>query len=257
MGARDIKEDPPWSLVRGRPAVLLLASQVALALVIAVTTGLLVVHLHDFALTEADHEQRRLTLVLADQADRAFEAVELVQTALAERLEHDGVHTPEGFQRYMSGSIMHDELRGRGRMLPQLDAITVIDADGNLINSSRPLLGPGVNVADREYYKALVADRDRTTFISGPLRNRTNGKWTAYLALRVAEPGGEFLGLILGAIRLGYFEELYHSVALGPRAALDCAARTASCWRTNLIWTQAQRRPQRRPCSFSHPGRST
>jgi diguanylate cyclase (GGDEF)-like protein len=200
---------------------LLLAGQIMVGLAIAVTTFLLVMHLHEYALAEADHEQRRLSVILADQAERAFEAVELVQTALEHRLQHDGVRTPEAFRRYMSEALIHEELDGRERMLPQLDAITVIDADGNLINSSRPLLGPPVTVADRDYYKILKANRDRTTFISEPLQNRSNGKWTAYVARKVAGPDGELLGLILGSVRLRYFEELYHSVALGAESSIE------------------------------------
>ena len=207
-------------LSRASPAALLLASKIAIGLVIAATTGLLVVHQREHALAEADHEQRRLSLILADQAERAFEAVELVQTGLATRVEHDGIRTQEAFRRFMSEPAMHDELRGRGRTLPQLDAITVIDADGNLINSSRPMSGPAINVADRDYYRTLKADQNRKTVITVPLRNRANGNWTAYLARNVSGPNGEFLGLILGSLRLAYFEELYHSVALGPTSSI-------------------------------------
>jgi diguanylate cyclase (GGDEF)-like protein len=57
-------------------------------------------------------------------------------------------------------------------------------------------------------------------FISQPLRNRRNGQWAAYVARRVSGPGGELLGLILGTLRLRYFEELYHAASLGAEAAI-------------------------------------
>jgi diguanylate cyclase (GGDEF)-like protein len=206
----------PWAT----QAALMLAGQIAVGLMVAVTTFLLVMHLRDHAMHEAEQEQRRLSLILADQAERAFEAVELVQTALVKRLSHDGVTTPEAFRLAMSETFMHDELSGHGHMLPQLDAITIVDADGNLINSSRPILGPAVNVADRDYFLALKADPARTTFFSEPLRNRSNGKTTAYLARKVAGPDGALLGLILGSLKLDYFEELYRSLALGAESSI-------------------------------------
>ena len=199
---------------------MLLACQIAVGIAIAVTTGGLIMHSHEQALAQAGLEQQRFSRVLADQAERAFETVELVQTDLARRLDHDGVNTASAFRDYMSSDIIHGELRLRGRMLPQLDAINVVDRDGNLINSSRLSPGPSVNVADRDYYRTLKADRERTTFISAPVRNRTNGKLTAYIAHRVSAPDGEFLGLILGSVRLAYFEELYRAVSPGPGSSI-------------------------------------
>ena len=205
---------------KARAAVMILAGPMAAGLLVAFATGVLVVHLREHALVEADHEQRRLALILADEAERAFEAVELVQTGLVERLAHDGVWTQEAFRRYMSSATMNAELQGQGRTLPQLDAITVIDADGNLINSSRLSLGPAVNITDRDHYKIFKADRSRTTFISVPLQSRSTGQWTAYIARKVAAPDGELLGLLLGSVRLAYFEELYHAVALGAASSI-------------------------------------
>lgn len=215
-GLRTDPQPPqPWK----KPVGMFLVGQIAIAVAIAVTAGMLIVQLRNHALAEATREQQRLSLILADQGERSLEAVELVQSGLVERLKHDGVRSRGAFREYMSGPLMQAELSGRGRMLPQLDAIQIIDADGNLINSSRPVLGPEVNVADRDYFRALRDDPGRTTFISQPLQSRTTGKWTAYLARRVAGPDGELLGLILGSLRLRYFEELYHSASLGPDGA--------------------------------------
>jgi hypothetical protein len=105
-------------------------------------------------------------------------------------------------------------------MLPQLDAITVVDSHGNLINSSVPIPGPEINVADRDYFVVLRDDPGRTIFISQPLLNRRNGQWAAYVARKVTGPDGELLGLILGTLRLRYFEELYHAASVGPEAAI-------------------------------------
>ena len=197
----DLQPRHPWA----KPAAILLACQIAIALTIAMTTGLLIMHLREHALTEATNEQRRLSLILADQAERAFEAVGLVQTSLVKQLQHDDVRTPAAFRQYMSGPRMQAELSGRGRMLPQLDAITIVDLRGNLINSSVPIPGPEINVADRDYFVGLRDDPGRTVFISQPLLNRRNGQWAAYVARKVTGPDGELLGLILGSLRLRYF----------------------------------------------------
>jgi diguanylate cyclase (GGDEF)-like protein len=192
-----------------------------------VTTGLLVMHLHEHALIDAEREQGSLSLVLADQAERAFEAVDLVQTSIHERLQADNVRTSDAFRQRMSTIAMRDELRRRGRMLPQLDAIIISDAAGDLINSSRPNFAPTpvINIADRDFFKAMQAHPEQTMVITEPMQTRTTGKWTIYIAHRVTSPDGEFLGVIQGAVELSYFEELYRSVAPGPASAIALLRR--------------------------------
>ena len=55
--------------------------------------------------------------------------------------------------------------------LPQVDAVTMIDADGKLLNFSRYWPIPDVNISDRDYFKALKADPSLESFISR--RSRT------------------------------------------------------------------------------------
>src|SRR5665213_1228874 len=52
-------------------------------------------------------------------------------------------------------------------------------------------------------------DPTRKNDISEPTKNRATGTWTIYLVHRVSGPNGEFLGLILGAMEMRYFEAFY------------------------------------------------
>ena len=140
---------------------------------------------------------------------------------MLERLKDNGVQTPEDFRQAMYGSAMHQDLRARIRALPQLEAITAIDADGKLLNFSRYWPIPDVNVADRDYFRVLATSPEQTTFIGQPVANRGSGTWTIYVARKVAGPKGEFLGLILGAIQLSYFEDFYRGVARDEAMALS------------------------------------
>jgi diguanylate cyclase (GGDEF)-like protein len=191
---------------------MLFACCLALGLAVAGSAVVLLLHLRDRALAGAMHEQQSLALVLADQADRAFDAVEQMQNALLDRLSVAGISTPDGFRAHFSGVTVHDDLRSRIRSLPQLDAVTAIDSDGRLVNFSRYWPIPQVNVADRDYFRALVADPELQSFIGAPVPNRGTGTWTIYIARRVSGADGQFLGLILGAIELDYFERLYAMV---------------------------------------------
>ena len=98
--------------------------------------------------------------------------------------------------------------------LAQVDAITLINADGDLLNFSRYWPAPLVNVADRDYFKALKSDASLTSFVSQPVRNRGNGSWTVFLVRKIVAPNGDFLGVVLGAIDLSYFEKFFGAIEL-------------------------------------------
>jgi diguanylate cyclase (GGDEF)-like protein len=205
--------DRAWSLSISDRAPLFVA--LSFGVVLALGAGLLVSQLRRNALDNSGQELQRLSLVLADQAERTFEAVELVQDSLVERLQNDGVKSPEQFRQHMTGLAAHDDMLSRIHGLPQLDALIAVDADGSLLNFSHYWPPPTVTLADRDYFNALKTDNALTTYFGEPVFNRGTGTLTQHLARKVTGPDGQFLGLILGAVELAYFERLYESLSLG------------------------------------------
>jgi diguanylate cyclase (GGDEF)-like protein len=205
--------DSAWSVSFSDRAPLFVA--VSFGVMLALGAGLLVSQLRRNALDNSGQDLQRLALVLADQAERAFEAVELVQDSLVERLQNDGVKSPEQFRQRMTGLAAHEDMLSRIHGLPQLDALIAVDADGSLLNFSHYWPPPTVTLADRDYYNALKTNRALTTYFGEPVINRGTGTLTQHLARKVTGPDGQFLGLILGAVELAYFERLYESLSLG------------------------------------------
>ncbi len=205
--------DSAWSHSFSDRAPLFVA--LSFGVLLAVGAGLLVSQLRRNALDNSGQELQRLALVLADQAERTFEAVELVQESLVERLKTDGVKSPEQFRQRMTGLAAHEDMLSRIHGLPQLDALIAVDSDGSLLNFSHYWPPPSVTLADRDYFKALKSNSALTTYFGEPVFNRGTGTLTQHLARKVTGPDGQFLGLILGAVELAYFERLYESLSLG------------------------------------------
>jgi PAS domain S-box-containing protein len=205
---------------RPRPIMFLVICGSLLVLAIAVGVAILVSKSRNRALADNQRELSNITLVLAEQTARAFQAVELVQISLIERMQVAGISSSEEYERRMSGHDVHLMLKDKISGLPHVDAVTMINAQGKLINFSRYWPIPAVNVADRDYFKALKSDSSLTSFVSEPVRNRGTGTWTIYIARKFAGPNGEFLGLVLGAMELQYFEKFFGSIALGPSSAI-------------------------------------
>jgi diguanylate cyclase (GGDEF)-like protein len=199
----------------------LLASLVVLGLLVAVITCILVLQLREQALTEAKHELRSLSLTLADQAERAFEAVDLVQTTFMEMVRADGIRTPEEFRDRMSSLEVHNELDAHGSALPQLDIIGLVDPDGKFINISHSWPAPKVNISDRPYFQALKAETGQTTIISDPIVNRVTHTLAVVLAHNVISPDGRFLGISFGGVLMSYFENLYKTVTNNEDTAIS------------------------------------
>lgn len=212
----------PRSGVLIRPGTLLLTVLIILEAAIATTAGVLVKDLREAALTHADRIHRNLALVLADHTERAFEAVELVQTAILQQFLGSGLRTPDQFRERLSGSVVHDDLQRRSALLPQIDAFAISDSIGDVINYSRstPMPFPPINVADRDFYRGLKDHPERTIFVSEPVQARSNGKWTVYIGRRISEPEGGFLGILQAALELDYFTRLYQAVLPAGEAAI-------------------------------------
>jgi diguanylate cyclase (GGDEF)-like protein len=191
---------------------LVVASHVVLGVLIAVTTGLVLLQSREHALRAAEHEMRSLSLTLADQAGRAFDAVDLVQTTFMEMARADGARTPREFRDRMSGPEVNKQLQAHGAALPQLDMIGLADADGNLVNTSRPGPVPDDNISDRAYFKVLKADPGQPTVISDPIVNRVTHRLVVVVGHRVTSPDGRFLGISFAGVLMGYFEDLYRTV---------------------------------------------
>lgn len=139
----------------------LLASQIVLGLLVAAGSGLLVLQSREHALTEAEHELGSLSLTLAEQAARAFEEVDLVQTTFMEMARADDVRTPQDFRKLMATEAVYKQLTLHGDTLPQLEIIGIVDTEGGFINVSHTWPVPALSIGDRPYFLALKNDPKR------------------------------------------------------------------------------------------------
>ena len=197
------------------------AAGLVVAGLLALGTVWLVLDLRARAVAGARTSLASLTVVVSDQADRALQAIEEVQIGLIDEMRAAGVTTEEQYVGRMSTYDVYRAARDRVSALPQVNAITMIDNKGNLINFSRYWPIPKVNVADRDYFKALSNDSSLTRFLGVPVRNRGDGVWTAFIALPFRAPDGKLLGMVLGAVELRYFESLYQRISPGPDAVIS------------------------------------
>lgn len=199
----------------------LVVSAVVLIGVIAAATAYLVAEFRERELRNAERELSNTALVVTEQLDRSFQSVELVQRSVLDSIAAEHVATSEELTRVMGTQDVHRMLADKISGLAHVDAVTLINAQGKLINFSRYWPIPEVNVLDRDYFKALQAEPSLLTFVSLPVHNRGNGTWTFFLARKIINARGDFLGVVLGAVELGYFEKIFGAIALGEGSSVS------------------------------------
>ena len=172
-------------------------------------------NLRESTLRTAEANLARYSLTLAENADRSFKSLDLVLSSVGDYLARKGATESTSYRRLTSDQETHSLLKEKIAGLPHVEAVTVIDIDGKLLNFSRYWPIPEVNVSDRDYFKALKDDPHLESFISAPVRNRGSGTWNIYVARRLRDANGEFMGLLLGALSLQYLENFFGSTSLG------------------------------------------
>lgn len=191
-----------------RSAAMLLA--LAVALMLGCLAGLWTLR-QDEQNDERENLQR-LALTLSEQTALAFREIDFILRETRPLLTPALLSGP--------GDKLHTLLRERFLGLPQGQALLVFGPDGRMLGHSREYPTPKVNIADREYFIAQKPLGD-ALFISKPLRNRVNGRWMISLSRRISSPEGGFAGVVMAAVEMDYFSDLYRSLNLQPDARLE------------------------------------
>ena len=182
--------------VLGAPAAIALI----LICIIAGSNLFFLTNLRENALLHAEEDLSRHSLTLAENADRSVKSVDLVLSSVRDYLVRGGAIDAATYGKVAADYQTHLLLKEKIAGLPQIDAVTLIDAQGRLLNFSRYWPIPDVNISDRDYFKALKGDSALRSYVSTPVQNRGDGTWNIYFARRLDDGKGEFMGLLLGAM---------------------------------------------------------
>jgi diguanylate cyclase (GGDEF)-like protein len=204
----------PASRARHVPVRLVYLGTALLILVLLATNAIVIWHLRENELRYEEARLQSLSLTLAEQADRTLQSVDLVVLSIEERIAAEGVIDEASFEQKLAGHDIQLLLQEKISGVPQLAAVILADNEGQAINASHPWHAT-INISDRPYFQVLKKDPNLKTYLTEPLRNRDTGTWRIYLVHRVSGANGEFLGLILGAIEVGYLQDFYRAILHG------------------------------------------
>jgi signal transduction histidine kinase/CheY-like chemotaxis protein len=208
---------------------------IAVIIMILAAAGLTVWDLRREAIETSTQEIQNLGVAFAEQTSRTLQAVDLVLDEAKERIFRLGLENPEQFEDRLGSEEWHQLLVDRLKKLPQADALTLVSADGRLINSSRRRPSAAPDSSDLGFVEYFRLHNEATSYFSRPVKSRSNATWKIFIARRINSPAGEYLGTVAATIQTGYLEAFYKAVTLRESGSASEAAALTN-WRRQAIF---------------------
>lgn len=98
---------------------------------------------------------------------------------------------------------------------PEIVAVRIADASGNLVDQPRP-----VTIADRPDFRLHQGSPNPGSLIAGPVVGRITGDWVIIMSRRLNTPDGRFAGTVFLPLEVKHFEQRFARYGLMPGAAV-------------------------------------
>ncbi len=93
--------------------------------------------------------------------------------------------------------------------LPLVTSLSLVDADGGTVNTSRGSSSVSTNVSERDFFAHFKTYDDRAAFVGTPVKDPSTGDWTVAMARRIDDPHGGFSGLVVAELSLTNLQQFY------------------------------------------------
>ncbi len=181
--------------------------------------------LYDRAIEEWRRELSNLSMILAENTSQAVNSAYLVINELADTVKVANIENQAAMVAVFGNEFMFHTMRNQISGLPQISVATIVGADGNVINFTRSYPAPPISLADRDHFSHHRDHVDGGVFLSTPVRNKGDGKWTFYLSRRLENADHVFLGVVLIGISCDFFSDFFRNVSIGENSAISLFRR--------------------------------
>ena len=213
------------AFVRSGPIRWLVVGGTLLIAAIAVGATLMAENFRERALRNAGRELENTVLMLAHHFDQQLQDFAVIQKDFVDYVHASRITSAADYRKRLAGQDLHRMLRSKIEALPYIGGVNIIDAEGNLINSSAAWPAPNVNVADRAYFQTFRHDPDAPDVLIEPLYSRISGAWTILIVRKIVGPNGEFMGVVGRGIEPANFEKFFESAVLGESTTISMLHR--------------------------------
>ena len=206
---------PPTRTVRRSGAQQSRALIVGACLMVACVTGVVGWSLWDArqaALEHAVQNAQNLTAALAHDVERNLASYDLSLQGVIEGLKFDEVRT-------VSPALRDQILFDRAATAQFLGSVLVLGIHGETLIDSKSLAPRATTYEDRDYFQVQRDNDQAGLFISAPFKSHQTDEWEIALSRRLNHPDGSFVGVVVGTLKLAFFQNLFDGVDAGPNGA--------------------------------------
>ncbi len=204
-------------LSRVRPAsrvwmltALLMLNLLAIAAVVGSLTKL-----YDWTIREAEIRTQSVALAIDLHLSSEVNKINLSLSTVAGEINYHLYDKDRDRRQHVSAMIERHHA-----LLPETEAWSVVDAQGNIIFHESESGQPNFSVADRNYFQELKAARTNDLHISKPLESRLTGNHVMVFARTILDEDGQFKGIVVVPLPLSYFNKVLSGFDLGIRGTL-------------------------------------
>jgi len=206
--------------VRRGPVLWLTLCGTLLVIAIFAGTIMMVDEFRDRAIQNGARELQNTVMLLTRHFDQQFEDSETVAAELIAQLQISGASTPEAFRQQMSTPDAHLMLRSKVSALSYIGDVAIFDANGRLLNWSRPDPITDIRITERAYFKEFKSNPKAPPIAIEAAQSYIDGSWTTIIAHRLNAPDGTLLGVMSRRIDPVNYELFFASLALGQGSAI-------------------------------------
>ncbi|WP_051391149.1 sensor domain-containing diguanylate cyclase [Paraburkholderia mimosarum] len=191
-----------------------LAIGIALAAVLTLVAAWVMAQMRHDALASARASASNMALLFERDTARNFDVYALSLQAIVDAFDDPRIAA-------LPADIRENVLFDRSATAKHLGAIFVTNAAGDVVFDSRSVPPRALNLADRDFFIAQRDSPNAGLFLGRPFIPR-DGPQNATIGLsrRLSNPDGSFAGVVVGTMRLDYFQQLFSGVDIGTNGAV-------------------------------------
>lgn len=193
-----------------------------LAIVFIISASVSAYILREHSIKDRSEQLSNLAVTLSEHAAQTMFSANTALQSLVSTIASANIQTEKSYQEFAGQKNLYLALKEKTSSNAIIDVASYIAKDGTVINFSRSYPPPPINLAERDYFQYLSTHDSPDTFYSNPVRNKGNEKWVFYLAKRINNNQGEFLGVALIGVSAEVFSKFYERIgnSLGEGSSL-------------------------------------
>jgi signal transduction histidine kinase len=198
----------------------LIGAGIAIAVIILAIAGIVLILLRNQTIENSDRAMATVSRVTAERTSQTFAAADVLVRSIVDLAMKPGPTEAASLADRARTEAFHDALFRLQQLLPELDSTAIVDADGNVISSSREYPAPKINIANALFFTTLKEKPDSGLILSDPIMSRLTGNQTLYLARSMVDDEGRFQGVVIAAVPVSYFQRYFSGVDLGATSTV-------------------------------------